>query len=186
MLAWLVDNAHIVYFLLGAVVFALLVLFWLKRRVRTLFFAVGIAALMALFWLLTLIVPTDRKQIEANLWAMARGVIDQKPDEVLRHLARDFEFQGLKRDDLAKAAAAAGRGFRVESVNLWEFDWKSVGETRAEVHFRCVAHGSGGGGTFLAIARATFVKEGDAWKLQRITFHQPIANTNEEIQVPLR
>lgn len=185
MLAWLVDNAHLVYFVLGVVVLALLVSFWLKRRVRTLFFAFGVAALMALFWLLTLIVMTDRKQITANLWAMARGVIDKKPDDVLRHLARDFEFKGLKRDDLAEAAAATAGNFGVESVNLWEFDWKSVSDTRAEVWFRCVAHGKEGP-PFPAIARATFVKEGDAWKLQRIAFHQPVANTNEEITIPLR
>jgi len=185
MLAWLVDHAHVVYFLLGVVVAGLLVSFWLRRRVRTLFFALCGAGVIALFWLLTLVVPTDRKQIEANLWAMAQAVMRKKPDDLRRHLAQDFEFQGMKRDELAQAAAAAAERYTVESVNLWEFDWKQVGERNAEVHFRCLAKGKDGG-TFLAICRAAFAKEGEEWKLRSIRFHRPVANTDEEIPVPLR
>jgi uncharacterized membrane protein (Fun14 family) len=179
MLAWLVDHAHVVYFVLGVIVLGLLVSFWLKRRVRTLFFALVGVALIALFWLLTVIVPTDRKQIEANLWEMALAARDKRSSDLVKHLTRDFVFQGRNRDETGKVAVK----HRVDSVNLWEFDWKEVTDTRAEVWFRCVAHGDGG--TFLAICRATFVKEGELWKLQRISFHQPVANTNEEIAIPL-
>jgi len=185
MLSWLVDHANVVYFVLGAVVLSLLVSFWLKRRIRTLFMALAGLALIVVFWLLTVVVPTDRKQIEANLWAMARAVRDKKPDDLVRHWARDFEFMGRSRAELAKAVTGTADRFHVESINLWEFDWKSITADKAEVWFRCVANGQGGG-TFLAIARANFVKEGDAWKLQRIRFFQPLGNTDQEIPIPLQ
>jgi hypothetical protein len=183
MLAWVVDHAHVIYFVLGVAVLGLLVSWWLNRRVRTLFFVLVVVALIVLFWLLTHIVPTDRKQIESNLWAMERAVRDNKPSDLAKHLASDFTFAGKKRDELAKAATQAADLYEVDSINLWEFDWKSVTDERAEVWFRCAAHGKGGR-PFLAICRATFTKEGGQWKLQRISFHQPVANTNEEIPIP--
>ena len=181
MLTWLVDNANLVYLVLGAIVLVLGVRWWLSRRVRPLILAVGVIALIVLFWLLTLFVPTDRKQLQANLWAMARAVLDQKPDDLTKHWARDFQFKGMGREELAKAVTL--RGNKVESVNLWEFDVKSLTEDKAEIWFRCVANAQGG--SFFALCKAHFVKEGDAWKLERIAFFQAVANTDQEIQVPI-
>lgn len=184
MLAWLVDNANAVYVLLGLIGLGLGVSWWLNRRVRTLIYIAGVAGLAALFWLLTWLVPTDRKQIQANLWAMGRAVLDQKPDDLVKHWAKDFRFQELNREELARAVAATAGKFNVESINLWDFDVKSITDDKAEIWFRCVANGKGGG-TFLAICKANFVKEGDAWRLQRARFFQPVANTDQEIALPI-
>src|SRR5438876_7975863 len=97
MLSWLVDNANVVYIILGLIVLCLGVSWWLNRRVRTLLIAAGFIALIALFWLLTLLVATDRKQIQADLWAMGRAVLDQKPDDLIKHWAKDFRLQGMNR-----------------------------------------------------------------------------------------
>lgn len=183
MFSWLIDNAGVVYFVLGVVLVVLGVSWWLNRRVRTLAYMAGVGVLIALFWLLTVLVPTDRKQIQANLWAMAQAILRNKPDDLVKHWSRDFEFQGLRRDVLAQAAARAAGDGRVESINLWEFDFKSVEADKAEVWFRCLANGQGG--QFLAICHADFVKEDGAWKLRRAAFFQPVANTDQEIRVPI-
>lgn len=184
-MSWLIDNARFVYVILGIIALALGVSWWLNRRARTLLIALGVVGLMVLFWLLTLFVPTDRKRIESSLWAMARAVLDRKPGDLVQHWSQDFTFQGLKRDELAQLTAKAAGRFSVESINLWEFDVKHLDESKAEIWFRCVAN-SQQGGTFLALCRAHFVKEGEHWKLQRIGFYQPIANTDQEISLPIR
>jgi len=184
MLDWLVDNANVVYILLGLIVLALAVSWWLNRRVRTLVIAAAVIALMGLFWLLTLVIPTDRKQLQANLWAMRQAVLDRKADDLIKHWAKDFRFQGRGREDLARAVAAAASQFKVDNINLWEFDVKSVEDDKAEIWFRCAAN-STDGGKFFAICKANFVKEGEQWKLQRAAFFQPIANTDQEIALPI-
>ena len=184
MLSSLIDNAQVVYFLLGFVLLGMGVSWWLNRRVRTLLYMAGMAALIALVYLLTVFVPTDRKQIEANLWAMARAILDDRPDDLVKHWSRDFEFQGLGRDMLAQAVSKTAGRNAVESINLWEFDFKRVEGDKAEVWFRCVANGRGGG-SFLAICHADFVREDGDWKLQRAAFFQPIANTDQPITLPI-
>jgi len=184
MLPWFVDNANLIYILFGLIVLGLGVSWWLNRRVRTLVVAAGVVGLIALFWLLTILVPTDRKQIQAGLWAMRQAVLDQKPDDLVKHWDKDFRDQGMNRADLAKAVTAASGKFKVESINLWEFDVKSLEDDKAEIWFRCVANAKDGG-TFLAICKANFVKEGEQWKLERAAFFQPVANTDQEIPLPI-
>ncbi len=183
-MSWLVDNANLIYLLLGIVLLGLGVSWWLHRRVRTLFYAAAVVGLIALFWLLTLLIPTDRKQIQDNLWAMSKAVLDNDPDTLAQHWAKDFTFKGLGRKELAQAVTRAAQQFQVESVNLWEFDVKELDETKAKIWFRCVANAKGGE-KFMALAKADFVKEGDAWRLARIAFFQPIANTDQEIPLPI-
>ncbi len=184
MLAWLVDNANFVYVALGLIVLGLGVAWWLNRRVRTLVFIACVIVLGTLFWLLTLVVPTDRKQIQENLWAMRRAVLDRKPDDLTKHWARNLAFQNLSRDDLAKAVTKAAADYKVDDVHFWDFDVKSVTDDKAEIWFRCRATARDGG-TFLALCRAAFVKEGDAWNLQRVRFFNPVANTDQEIPLPI-
>jgi hypothetical protein len=183
-MSWLVDNANLIYLFLGIVLLGLGVRWWLHRRVKTLFLAAGVVCLIVLFWLFTLLIPTDRKQIQDNLWAMAKAVLDKDPDALAQHWAKDFSFKGLGRNELAQAVVRAATQFQVESINLWEFDVKELEETKAKIWFRCVANAKGGE-KFLALAKADFVKEGDEWRLQRIALFQPIANTDQEIPLPI-
>ncbi|MCI0684513.1 MAG: hypothetical protein L0Y71_20570 [Gemmataceae bacterium] len=184
MLAWFVDNANIVYIVLGMIVLALGVSWWQNRRVRTLAIIAVVVALGALFWLLTQWIPTDRKQLQANLWAMGTAVLDRKPSDLAKRLSNDFRFQNLSRDEIAQAVTAAAGQFSVDSINLWEFDVKSVTADKAEIWFRCVAN-SAGGRSFLALCKAHFVKDGDQWLMQDVAFYQPIANTDQKIQLPI-
>lgn len=184
MLAWFVDNANLVYILLGFVALGLGVSWWLNRRVRTLFMFAGVAALIAAFWLFTLLVPTDRKQIVAQVWAMRRAVLDRKPDDLANHWARDFAFQNASRDDLARAITKAAGDYQVNDIHLWDLEAKNVAAGKGELWFRCRVTGRDGA-PFLALCKTDFVKEGEAWKLQRVRFFNAIANTDQEITLPI-
>ena len=74
MLWWLVDHATVCYLLLDLAALVLVAIFWSNRRVAYLLAAGGALGLIALVWLLTIIVITDRKQLYLNVQAMARGV----------------------------------------------------------------------------------------------------------------
>jgi len=184
MLAWPIDNANIIYLLLGLIVLALAATWYLNRRVKTLVLIAGAIALAIAFWLLTLIVPTDRKQIVDNVWAMRRAVLDRRPSDLARHWSRDFAFRNLSGSELARDVADKAAKFKVNDIHLWDFDIKSVTDDKAEVWFRCRA-GESGGGLLLALCKADFVKESDAWKLQRIRFFNAVANTDQEIALPV-
>ena len=184
MLAWPVDNANIVYVGLGLIVLGLSVAWWLNRRVKTLVIIAGIIALGALCWLLTLVVPTDRKQIQENVWTMRRAVLDRKPDDLAKHWAKDFGFQSLTGESLAQAVTKGAADFRVDDIHLWDFDVKSVAEDKAEIWFRCRATGRDGA-PFLALCKTDFVKESESWKLQRVRFFNAVANTDQQIPLPI-
>lgn len=181
MLSWLIDNANVVYFLLGMAALVLAVQYWLNRRVKPLFLAAVVIGFMILFWLLTLLVPTDRKRIQDAIHSMRDAILANNSKGLSQLWASDFKFQGLDRDELAKAVAKAGKNFSVTDIGLHDFDVKKVEEKTAEIWFRFVGHGQGG--RFPGRCKATFVREGVEWRLQSVTFLHPVAD--QEIPLPL-
>lgn len=184
MLAWPIDNANIIYLVLGLVILGLAASWYLNRRVKTLMIIASVIILGIAVWLLTLIVPTDRKQIVDNVWAMRQAVLDRKPGDLVKHWSRDFVFRNLSGSELARDVTEKAAKYNVNDIHLWDFEVKSVSEEKGEVWFRCRA-GEAGGAPFLALCKADFVKESDAWKLQRIRFFNAVANTDQEITPPV-
>src|SRR4051794_32070716 len=99
MLSVLLDQANILYFLLGTAALALVVYGWLRGRARYWLYAGVCVALIGVLWLLGQLVITDRKQIVLNLDAMAKATVDQLPDALFRHVSRDFRFGNLSREE---------------------------------------------------------------------------------------
>src|SRR5687767_454217 len=124
MLTALLDQANVLYFLLGTVALGFFVYGWLTARVR--YWAYGAAALglIGVVWLLTQLVVTDRRQIERNIQAMARAAVEQKPDDMLKHVSREFRFggagRGLGRDELAALIRQQVQTFQVNDVHTWD------------------------------------------------------------------
>jgi len=183
MLAWVVDNANFVYLILGFVALALGVSWWLHRRVRTLFMLAGVAALIVVFWLITFLTPTDRKQLVANVWSMRRAVLDRKSDELAKHWSKDLTLQNFNRDELARAVTKAAADYQVNDIHIWDLEPKVVTEKTGEISFRCRV--TGRDGVFLALCRIEFTKEDETWQARKIRFFQPIANTDQEIVLPI-
>jgi hypothetical protein len=184
-LFWLVDNAQILYLFIGMVAFALAAAWWMTRQ-RV--YLIGLAATVGLFlaiWLLGRLIITDREQIRRNVFAMRDAVIDGKPDDLVKHIAREFEFQGMDRQRFIDYAKQFLPRKRVQDIHIFNYDTEELSgaEGKARVAFRVRASTDFGEGMYMV--RLDFVREGEHWRLRRCRFFNPIVNQDQPIQVPL-
>lgn len=186
MLHWLVDNVLWFYILFGLVAAALLYLWWINRRRALLFALCAVAGLLVLLFLLSWFVVTPRQQITNALYEMAEGVSANKPDQVLKHLAKDFRFKTLTRADVA---AAINRGVTlhgIQDVFVWnfQFDELAPAEKKAKVsfHFRVTGVREEIG---FALCRSEFVEEEGKWRMKSINFFKPVAGSDQELPIPV-
>jgi hypothetical protein len=183
-MAWLVDSASTLYILIGIVALGFGAAWWLHRRRP---YAIGAAvavAMLALLWLLTRLIVTDRQQLESNIHAMADAVVTGKTETLVKLLASDFEFQGHKAPELAAAVVKAAKQYQVNDIHISGIDVENITATTAKVFFRATARARGDDRPYMVACRAVFIKEGTAWKLKQAKFFNPVVN--EEINLPLR
>jgi hypothetical protein len=179
---WLIDNPGIVYFTLGIVAVGFLIAFRLRGRVLHLGGAASCLALMGLFWLLTLWIVTDRKQITANVRAMAEAVVAGDVDRLFKFVARDFRYKTMERDDLYRSVQMTIKQYKIKEIYVWEFEFENVSRAqgRAKVNFNARVDGQGGTGLFLV--KSDFTLEGDLWKMKGLHV-TPINNVDQEIDI---
>jgi hypothetical protein len=169
-LFWLVDNALLWYLLLGCVLLAVLAYWWMTRR-RPFLIAAGIVAGLIFFvWLLTRLVVTDRGQIEQKLRQMADALGEQKPAEVVKFLASDFHFGSITKQSVGPYLEREVRRAGVEEVRIREISITELSRSdrRAEVEFLALVFSRIQEGGYPCACKATFVLEGDDWRLQRL------------------
>src|SRR5438105_1997064 len=135
-MSWLVDNANTWFVLLGILGLGLGMAWWIQRQPRLLLGVAAAVALIALVWLLTRLVVTDRQQLQANIREMANAVVEGKADVLLKHLANDFQFQGRQRQDLVDGIARGAKLYRVSNVVISGFDVEEWQDRSAKVFFR--------------------------------------------------
>ncbi|MCI0639434.1 MAG: hypothetical protein L0Y72_01990 [Gemmataceae bacterium] len=179
MLWWLVDNANFLFLFLGIVALCFGVAFWLNKRVKYLGGVGAAVVAIALLWLLTRIVVTDRKQLELNLNAMAEAVVAGKRSELLEHFAKDFEFRGYDRASAARFAVDIAARHKVGQVRIWSLEVDEVSREQkfATVGFNMTVFDNQGAVLHVDQAQCRFVFENDKWKLQQAKF-------NKEGQIP--
>ncbi len=168
-MSWLIDNANVLYILLGLAALGLLTAFWLNRRVKLLAYAAVPVALIVLVWLLTVFVPTDRKQIEHNVEAMADAVVRKDLPAFFQHVARDFRYKQMTRDQVGQVIAATVDQYKITEIKVWEFELEDVSRSNgsARGHFKTSVFGKDGLlGVVYCIAR--FTLEDGQWKLRAI------------------
>ena len=163
MLDWLADRANVVLFLLAALAIIFLYAWWTTRRAKFWRGAAAVFGVMLLVWLLTKFVVTDRQQIVRNLDAMATAVEKHDADGLFKHVSKDFRFGASNREELHKRIAASIRAHKVSAISLSSKSVTVKGDS-AEAMFSFRAEGDLG--VFPASAKATFVREGGAWKLR--------------------
>jgi hypothetical protein len=185
MLWWLVDYAKTVYFFLGIAALVLIALWWMNRRAKYLIGVGVVIGLAALVWLLGLFIVTDRMQIRANILAMKRGVEQGNPDAVFRHFSKSFTADQWDRKSLEARAGRFIEQRRVHEIVLWDFDFEVPPDrnNKAVVAFRVRAIGDGGEVWYLC--RADFVFEEGDWRMKTIRFFNPVADTDRPIPIPV-
>lgn len=182
MLWWLVDNVGIFQIILGICALGFAAAFYLNKRVKFLAIAGAFVAGIALFWLLSQLIVTDRKRLEINVREMADAVVTGKEDVLLGHWADDFQFQGINREPLAKAATRTAKHFKVDHIRIWGWQVDNVDRKAgtADVNFGATAEGKP------YRFRGRFRLVGDQWKLQRIDAFNPLVDQDTPINIPIR
>src|SRR5262245_1641826 len=118
---WIVDNATKFYIFLGLIALALVLIWRNNRQNKYLGYAVGVLVAMGLIWLLRQFYASDSMQLNQIVEAMAQGVIDCKPDDVFKHVSKDFAYKGLTRDMLYKATQKSIESHEVTRIKITSF-----------------------------------------------------------------
>jgi hypothetical protein len=183
----LVDNANIVYILLGLLALGFIVAGWLTRRVKFFALALGPVALIAVFWLTTRAVVTDLRQIHGSVDAMAGAVVNQDADELFKHVSKDFQYKGMNRNVMQDRVARAIKLHKVKEAFISQFRATEVSRAKgkAKASFRVRVDDQGGETVFFAYCEADFVLEADRWKLKGIEFFNPVVNQDQPMNIPL-
>jgi hypothetical protein len=182
---WLVDNAGMVYLALGLVAVGFLAAFRLRGRVLHLGGAAGCLALMGLIWLLTLWIVTDRKQIAANVRAMADAVVRHDAERLFKYIARDFHYQNMDREVLYGKVQQAMKLHRVTDITVSDIEIEELSrpQRQARVNFMTLIEGPDG--TRLFRLRTEFTLEVEVWKLRHMQLFNPLVDQDRPIDIPL-
>lgn len=185
MLWWLVDHATLVYLLLGLTALVLAAIYWSNRRANFLV-ASGVAlGLIALFFLLTRIIVTDRKQLLLNVFAMARGVEEGDPEKVFKHFSREFRHESLDGDASRDRVARAIRARRVSNIGIASFDTEQLARADRKARATFLVSFDADGHRHLFRVRLDFVLEGDDWRLKGVQLFNPVVNSDTPIAIPM-
>jgi hypothetical protein len=173
-MSWFIDNANLIYILLGLVALGFIGAWWVNKRVKFLAYAGVVALLIGLVWLLTRTVPSDRMQIQSTVQTMADAVVQGDQATLFKHTARDFRYKQLDREQLRAMLKMIAAQHQITEVKIWEFDFEEVdrGKGTAMARFKATVFDREG---ILAIVLciATFAREEDQWRLRSIDFRNP-------------
>ena len=183
-MSWLVDNAWTLYILFGLIAVAMVLIWRSNRQNQYLAYAGAAIGLGVLIWILTLLVPSDRRQIESNVHAMGQAVMDGKVDDLFKHISKDFAYHTLTRDDLYKATRTAIERHKVDGIHIANFKVEELSREKklARASFRI--SGTADSFSFFYRVETDFVLEGDKWMLKTMRFYNPVANQDQELRLP--
>lgn len=185
MLWWLVDNATVVYLVLGLAALVLAAIFWSNRRVKFLGAAGVLLGLLALFFLVTRLVVTDRKQLYLNVQAMARGVEEGDPEKVFRHFSREFRHENMDGATSRDRIAAAIRTRRVSAIGISSFEAEQLSRADRKARVTFLVSFDADGQRHLFRVRLEFALEGEDWRLTRVQLFNPVVNNDRPIAIPM-
>jgi hypothetical protein len=183
MLHWIVDHATLFYVLLGLVAAACAAAWWMTRKKGPLI-ALGVTVgLMALIFILSLFIVTDRQMIAAAIHEMAGSVEENKPEKIVKHLSRDFAYGNETKKTAAKFIRSIIDGYGLTYVKAWDIDFEKLSreEGKALVSFRTRVDWREG--TVLLICRCDFVLEEGAWRVKGFQVFNPVVNTDQPLQI---
>jgi hypothetical protein len=189
MFDWLIDDAAPIYLVLGVVAIGLLVALWVTRKRHWAFALGGVVVLGLLVFLLTLLFPTDQSKILGSIHEMRAAVQRHDADGVMKHIAKDFQFQGVDRSRFQSSVQHVLRERVVDDVNVWEFDEIKIDRPNKTASLAFKAKPSppqSGKEVEHYLIRATFVLDADdQWRMKTFQVFNPFVETDKPMTVPL-
>jgi hypothetical protein len=192
-MSWPIDNPSIIYFLLISTALGLLAGWWVTRRRSFLIGLGAVAGLAALFFLLTLLVDTDRKRIKRSLQAMMQGVRERNLDKTFAQLSDDFTMKyarsgtptRMTKPELRSLANSLNRSGGVSEVVFNSIDFEKVEEREATVSFMAKPFGNQVTGAEFCNCQARFRLDPDGkWRMTRVTLIHPV-QSKELLELPI-
>ncbi|MBM3992846.1 MAG: hypothetical protein FJ303_01620 [Planctomycetes bacterium] len=183
-MAWFVDNATVLYILLGVIAAALAWVWWTNRQSQYLWYTGIPIALIAVLFLVSRFYITDAQQLENNINAMTDAVMAGKTDDLFKHISRDFRYHALSRDDLYAAARKQIEARRVTDLTVKKFKAEEISREKKRATTSFHISGTGGGYNFWYRVETDFVLEPDGWKLKTMRFYNPVVDQDKEIRLP--
>lgn len=141
------------------------------RRSFLAFFGIG-SILLALY-LLDTFVESPREESSRRVKLMAAAATQSNPRAFLEHVASTFEMNGRRKVDLESSPAWGLIRQYSARIAVWGFtrdDFRQVNDSEIEIGFSAKAE-EGGGAFLQRYVRATFIREGDAWRMNAIRFY---------------
>jgi hypothetical protein len=191
MLAWPIDHAFYLYILFLCVAAGFLAAWWTTRK-RHWVIALGVVTgFTALLVLLSLVVDTDRKQIERALRSMAENLDRRHFDRVFTHVSEKFSGKFMvkgatdtwNKQQLREHARRAVHDYHVDGVVIREVSVEFLSDSEARVTFRAKPELDGTVPMFPCEAR--FARETDGqWRMTDLRVFNPFVNSTELFSFP--
>jgi signal transduction histidine kinase len=187
MLSWLVDNPTYVYVTLGIVALGFLIGLWTTRKRR---YAIGlgiVAGLALLFFLFTLLMPTDLKRIRHAIDGMGAGVREKNTDRIFDHISDRFRLGSLDKEAFRSAVDPILKRGDVTEINVWDFRDADISREKrtGTLVFQVKPQPEDRFNKQFYRCKATFVLDpDDQWRLKGFELFNPFVDTDTPLNVP--
>jgi hypothetical protein len=188
MVTWLVEGPTVLYFVLGIAAVAAGLRWWVSRRRPAAIAFAAAAGLIAVLAGLDLFVPTDNKQIQWKIDAMAKALARHDVHAAFAHVSDRFLFQGFTKSE-AQRFTSAHIG-EVQSITVWNYELREISrdEGKAVVTFSFKGRGTSGHNVDFFNGRAEFVLDRDGqWRLSGFEPYAPQVDpmSGQPIYIPI-
>jgi len=189
MFDWLFEGKPTVYLLLGVLGLILLVLWWRSRKKALLAGVVVVALLALIVFLLSILVPTDRKQIDLSVREMAEGVRVRDLNRSFAQISEEFRRGDWNKRTLRQHADNALANLNIKEIRTWDFEVDEVkrdgNKGTAKVHFSVKVVGEFPGSDAFYICRAEYMLDGDGkWRMRTFDLFNPAVNADTPVALP--
>jgi hypothetical protein len=183
MLSWLVDHASLWFLFLGIAGLVIASLWWMTRRREYVWALAGLGAFIALLWLLTRFVVTDRMRIVDTVQTMAKAVQERKLDDFLEHVAQTFNHDGMNSQEFRQYLENRLKRYQVRTFTVSKVRAEDVSRQTAagKAEFWIQVEGTWEEGVPPLRCESEFVLERDDWRLKG--FRLFLGNTSNEIRL---
>jgi hypothetical protein len=191
---WVIDHPTIIYLPLICAAFALGGAWWVTRKRQWMRGLLVVAGLATLYFMLTCLVDTDRKQIERTLLTMADGMKKPPLDKVFLYVSDQFRSSLMVnngsvnwgKEELRQAATRACKDWGVEGIVIGDLEFKNLAGHEAVVAFTAKPLIGREYYTLPCPCEARFVREADGqWRMRELKVFNPFVNTTEPLNIPL-
>ncbi len=190
---WLFEGRITIYTLLAVCLVFLLFVWKQTPRKGYLVACVVLLALIGLYFLLDVLVQTDKEQITHAFREMSAGVQTRNIDRIFANVSDTYNRHGMNKSAFKAAADGVIRGRQVDEVKVWAFEFEpdykrkeSAADERenlAKVSFMAKPVASDG----ISIYRVEAVMHRDSdgkWRMQSWDVFDPYRNETRPLGVP--